>query len=159
MLLFLTICFVPPSLSNFCQKIISFFWKGVDLPPSYLDDVFKYTGLFWRLPLRGIASLGASIEDLKIIDFLFIISHLEQSATVLHSSLTVENSNDLERVQKSAVKILLGNQYNGYENWLIEEDSVWILQRNVSRATKLNTCFQKMQREMMWKPEHLKNTW
>ena len=56
--------------------------------------------------LRRIASFGASIEDLRIIYFLFIRSHLEQSATVWHSCLTLENSNDLERVQKSAVKII-----------------------------------------------------
>ena len=46
MLPFLTICFVTPSLSNFCQTII-LFWNGVDLPPSYLDNVFKYTVLFF----------------------------------------------------------------------------------------------------------------
>ena len=63
--------------------------------------------------LRRVASFGASVEDLKTIIFLFVRSHLEQSATVWHSSLTVENSSDLERVQKSAVKIILGNLYNG----------------------------------------------
>ena len=68
--------------------------------------------------LRRVASFGASIEDLKTIYYLFVRSHLEQSATVWHSSLTEENSSDLERVQKSAVKIMLGNQYNGYENSL-----------------------------------------
>ena len=70
--------------------------------------------------LRRVASFGASVEDLKTIYFLFVRSHLEQSATVWHSSLTVENSTDLERVQKSAVKIILGNQYNGYENSLLK---------------------------------------
>ena len=68
--------------------------------------------------LRRVASFGASIEDLKTIYYLFVRSHLEQSATVWHSSLTEENSSDLERVQKSAVKIMLGNQYSGYENSL-----------------------------------------
>ena len=72
--------------------------------------------------LRRVASFGASVEDLKIIYFLFVRSHLEQSATVWHSSLTVENSTDLERVQKSAVKIILGNEYNGYENSLLKLD-------------------------------------
>ena len=37
------------------------------------------------------------------------------SATVWHSSLTDENSSDLERVQKSAVKIILGSKYDDYE--------------------------------------------
>ena len=54
----------------------------------------------WMELLRRVASFGASVEDLKPIYFLFVRSHLEQSATVWHRSLTVENSTDLERVQK-----------------------------------------------------------
>ena len=68
--------------------------------------------------LRRVASFGTSIEDLKIIYFLFVRSQLEQSAVVWHSSLTDENRNDLERVQKSAVKIILGERYRNYENGL-----------------------------------------
>ena len=43
---------------------------------------------------------------------------LEQSAVVWHSGLSQDNTNDLERVQKSAVKIILGNEYTNYENAL-----------------------------------------
>ena len=45
--------FCDPSLSNFCQKIISlnFFWNWVDLPPSYLDNVLKFT-VFLSYPYR-----------------------------------------------------------------------------------------------------------
>ena len=68
--------------------------------------------------LRRVASFGASIEDMKTIYFLFVRSHLEHSATVWHSSLTEENCSDLERVQKSALKIMLGSKYNGYETSL-----------------------------------------
>ena len=35
-----------------------------------------------------------------------------------HSSLTQKNRDDLERVQKSAVKCILGNNYQSYENGL-----------------------------------------
>ena len=49
-------------------------------------------------------------------------SILEQSATVWHSSLTQENSDDIERVQKSAVKIMLGNKYIGYKKSLEKLD-------------------------------------
>ena len=68
--------------------------------------------------LRKIASFGASKDDMKQIYFSFVRSQLEQSAVVWHSSLTEENKADLERVQKSAVKIILGGQYNGYRNSL-----------------------------------------
>ena len=45
-------------------------------------------------------------------------SLLEQSCTVWNSSLTLENSNDLERVQKVALKIILKDNYINYEHAL-----------------------------------------
>ena len=49
--------------------------------------------------LRKVASFGTSLDDLKEIYILFVRSILEHSAPVWHSSLSVENSEDLERVQ------------------------------------------------------------
>ena len=49
---------------------------------------------------------------------LQIRSKLEQSAVVWHSSLTQKNKKDLERVQKSALKIILRDKYMNYENAL-----------------------------------------
>ena len=56
--------------------------------------------------LRKVASFGTSIEEKRSIYILFIRSILEQSSVVWHSSLTKENEEDLERVQKSALKII-----------------------------------------------------
>ena len=70
--------------------------------------------------LRRVASFGTSVEDLKNIYFLFVRSQLEQSAVVWHSSLTEDNKHDLERVQKSAVKIILGEKYKTYQQALSE---------------------------------------
>ena len=64
--------------------------------------------------LRKFSSFGLDQVELKNIYVIFIRSVLEQSATVWHSSLTEENKNDLERVQKSAVRIIMGNKYKGY---------------------------------------------
>ena len=72
--------------------------------------------------LRKIASFGASKEDMKNVYFLFVRSQLEQSAVVWHSSLSSENRADLERVQKSAVKIIMKDQYKGYKKSLLELD-------------------------------------
>ena len=46
----------------------------------------------------------------------YIRSILEQSAVVWHSSLTQKNTNDLERVQKVAVRIILGKYYRNYKD-------------------------------------------
>ena len=68
--------------------------------------------------LRRVAGFGTSVEDLRNIYILFIRSQLEQSAVVWHSSLTVDNKSDLERVQKTAVKIILGEKYRSYKKAL-----------------------------------------
>ena len=57
-------------------------------------------------------------QDLIQIYKTFIRSKLEYSCTVWHSSLTKTNESDIERVQKAAVKLILKEKYDGYENSL-----------------------------------------
>ena len=68
--------------------------------------------------LRKVASFGASREDMIHIYTLFVKSALEHSSSVWHRNLTNENENDIERVQKSAFRIILNNEYISYENAL-----------------------------------------
>ena len=56
------------------------------------------------------------------IYILYIRSILEQSCVVWHSSLTDENGQSLERVQKAAMKVILGQQYTNYEEALEKLD-------------------------------------
>ena len=51
---------------------------------------------------------------------LQIRSKLDQSSVVWHSSLTQKNRADLERIQKSAVKCILGQNYTTYEDALLK---------------------------------------
>ena len=67
---------------------------------------------------KANASFGTNQQELRNIYILFVRSQLEQSSVVWHSSLTAENINDLERVQKSAVKIILGGKYQSYKKAL-----------------------------------------
>ena len=72
-----------------------------------------------RLTLLHAASKFTSkISDLKLIYMSFIRSKLETSAVVWHSSLSDKNRRDLERVQKSALKIILKDHYTTYEEAL-----------------------------------------
>ena len=57
--------------------------------------------------MRKVASFWALIEDLKEIYILFIRSIIEQSAVVW--CITCDNKNYSERIQKSALRIILGN--------------------------------------------------
>ena len=68
--------------------------------------------------LRKLSTFGASTNDLVHIYVLFVRSVLEASSSVWHKSLSQENVTDLERVQKSAFRIILGNEYSSYKNAL-----------------------------------------
>ena len=61
--------------------------------------------------LRNIKDFNPKLEDLITIYIQYIRSILEQSCQVWHSSLTIENESDLERVQKAAFRIILGEKY------------------------------------------------
>ena len=72
--------------------------------------------------MRKAAGFCDSQQDLKEIYILFIRSILEQSAVVWHSSITNEEKESLERVQKSALRIILGHNYSSYKNALNKMD-------------------------------------
>ena len=68
--------------------------------------------------LRRISNFGADSDNLKNIYILYIRSLLEQSCILWHSALTEENSSDLERIQKTSLKIILKENYKNYEHAL-----------------------------------------
>ena len=68
--------------------------------------------------LRKVASFKPPRKDLKLIYIQYVRSILEQSCVVWHSSLTAENREDIERVQKNALRIILKNEYTHYEKAL-----------------------------------------
>ena len=68
--------------------------------------------------LRKVSSFSPGIEDLKTIYIMYVRSILEHSATLWHSSLSKENRDDLERVQKTASRIILGERFRTYKQAL-----------------------------------------
>ena len=69
--------------------------------------VSKVNSKLWFL--RRLKTLGASTETLLDIYKLFIRSHLEFCAPLWTGNLSSKNCRDLERVQKVAIKIILGH--------------------------------------------------
>ena len=61
--------------------------------------------------LHKLVQFNVPLEDLLNIYVLYVRSILEQSCQVWHSSLTLENFQDLERVQKNALRIILQEDY------------------------------------------------
>ena len=70
--------------------------------------------------LRAASKFTSNKFVLKQIYYSRIRCKLEQSAAVWSSSLTQRNMNDLERVQKSAVRIIVGKPYESYTRTLQE---------------------------------------
>ena len=68
--------------------------------------------------LHKLVEFSVPVDDLVNIYILYIRSILEQSCQVWHSSLTLENFQDLERVQKNALRIILQDDYQSYSNAL-----------------------------------------
>ena len=57
-------------------------------------------------------------EDLLDIYILFIRSITEYCAVLFHSSLTQQQSNKLEAIQKTCLKVIYGESYTDYETAL-----------------------------------------
>ena len=68
--------------------------------------------------LHRLYSFNVATEDLVIIYILYIRSLLEQNVAVWNYAITQEECEDIERVQKVAVKIILKDDYSNYEESL-----------------------------------------
>ena len=64
--------------------------------------------------LHNLFKFGLPMDEMVNIYILYIRSILETSAVVWHSSLTKKERNEIERVQKVALKIILGSDYEDY---------------------------------------------
>ena len=58
------------------------------------------------------------MEEMVNIYILFIRSVLEYACVVWHSSISSEESNNIERVQKTALRIILKSDYDNYHSAL-----------------------------------------
>ena len=83
--------------------------------------------------LRRLKILGAKAPSLVDVYLKQIRSILEFGVPVWNSSITVQEKADIERVQKNALRIILGRQYSSYENALVNLN----LERLESRRTRL----------------------
>ena len=101
--------------------------KETKLLGTYLTDDLKWDKNTSEIVKKGYqrmqllyraAAFTSNKQDLRRIYLTFIRSILEQSAVVWHSSLTVKNSLALERVQKAAVRVILGKEYTNYKEGL-----------------------------------------
>ena len=89
-----------------------------DLKWQENTDMLVKKGYQRMMILHKLYEFNVPDEDMVTIYVLFLRSILEQSCVVWHTSLTVEEITDLERVQKVACKIILKDRYDNYEQAL-----------------------------------------
>jgi hypothetical protein len=68
--------------------------------------------------LTKLKYVGVRIEDLIDIYILYIRSVAEYCSVAFHSSLTQADGDKLERIQKTCLKVILGDMYVGYDSAL-----------------------------------------
>ena len=109
--------------------------------------------------LRKVSKFTVSKDERKHIYVQYIRSILEQSCVVWHSSLTQENSEDLERVQKAAVRIILGKKYpENYEQALVRADLEPLKDRRVKLCKEFaKKCLQNERTEHIFKKNKTKH--
>ena len=68
--------------------------------------------------LTKLKYVGVCIDDLLDVYKLYIRSITEYCSVAYHSSLTQENSQTLERIQRTCLKVILGDMYLSYDSAL-----------------------------------------
>ena len=68
--------------------------------------------------LRRIRELGGSTGDLLIVYKLQIRCLAELACPVWNGALTKNDADRLERIQKNACRVILGDKYGAYDNAL-----------------------------------------
>ena len=86
--------------------------------------------------LHIAAKFTRNREHLEHIYKTFVRSNLEFSSTVWHSSLTLTERQDLERIQKSATKVILGKDYDNYKQALSDLNMESLNKRRENMALK-----------------------
>ena len=89
--------------------------------------------------LQKLFDYDLPTKDMVNIYILFIRSMVEYSCVVWHSSLTVEDSNCIERVQKTALRLILRDDYLDYSSAM----KITGLETLRDRRTQLSLNFAK----------------
>ena len=78
--------------------------------------------------------VGVCVDDLLDIYKLFIRSITEYCSVLFHSSLTQQQSNKLEAIQKTCLKVIYGETYTDYETALQMSGLQTLSERRLTRC-------------------------
>ena len=78
--------------------------------------------------------MGVCVDDLLDIYKLFIRSITEYCSVLFHSSLTQQQSNKLEAIQKTCLKVIYGETYTDYDTALEMSGLQTLSERRLTRC-------------------------
>ena len=104
---------VSPIELTFETKILGY-WLTSDMKPGkHVSHILKIAyGRLWAI--SRLKSANVNNDDILHFFNVKIRSVLEYAAPVFTSMLTVENTGDIERIQKIAFKVILNENYSSY---------------------------------------------
>ena len=106
--------------------------------------------------VRKVSEFGASVKDKLYRYNKFIKTHAEQSCTVWSSGITKGNQRDIERIQKSAVSLIMGSKLTTYQEALAELSIQTLKERKKLLCAKFaQKCLKKFKTKNMFKT-HMK---
>ena len=108
----------------------------------------KGNGRLWFL--RRLKLLGAKQETMIDIYKLFCRSVLEYCAPVWSGALTKTNTEELERVQKNAFKIIFGASYSNYEDCLEQASEETLQDRRDTLCLRFAESCLKQEKFSSW---------
>ena len=108
--------------------------------------------------LRRMKQLNLSTLQFYDVFNKEVRSVLEMAAPVWHSGLTKKQSNNIERIQKIAFRIILGQQYQSYNLALKALGAETLYQRRVNLCKKFATKNLKSENSFFQEVEHTVNT-
>ena len=119
---------------------------------TWLTNTQQCKGAYARLSmLSKLKYTGVSTEDLLEIYRLFIRSKAEYMSALWHSGLTQEQTNKIENIQKSSLKIILQEMYIDYDIALeISGLSRLSLRRQTHCLTFAKRCLRNKQTAQMF---------
>ena len=113
---------------------------------SYLRQ--KSMSKLWTL--RRIKEIGGSTKDLLDVYFLQIRSKCEMACPSWNGSLTVKDIEDLEKIQKTALKIILGQKYTSYKKVLASLKIPFLEQRRQQLSRRFALKIEKSEKFKIW---------
>lgn len=108
----------------------------------------KFMTKLWML--RRVKEMGGSIEDLKTVYIKQLRCLTEKDCPLWNGALTKTNISHIEKLQKTAFRLILGSNYRGYQNSLATLNLASLIDRRVKICTKFANKTQRNPKYSAW---------